>query len=110
MGPWLILLQVLRALQAAPQLYLMAKQKTQQLFYAGAAAGVLSVVGRLLVRWWSLRGAICGLLLSAIASAFLISVFYWRSRRSDAAVLEVQTAAITREIPSTSSIFSRRQL
>jgi O-antigen/teichoic acid export membrane protein len=85
MVPWLILLQVLRALQAGPQLYLMAKQKTRQIFYAGAAAGAMTVVGAVLVRWWSLRGAVCGLLLSGVASALLISVFYWKSIWSDGA-------------------------
>jgi len=81
--PWLILLQVLRALQAGSLLYLMAKQKTQQIFYAGAAAGAMTVVGAMLVRWWSLRGAVCGELLSGVASTLLISVFYWRSIRND---------------------------
>jgi O-antigen/teichoic acid export membrane protein len=83
MVPWLILLQVLRALQAGPLLYLMAKQKTRQIFYAGAASGAMTVVGAMLVRWWSLRGVVCGVLLSGVASVFLISVFYWRSVRSD---------------------------
>jgi O-antigen/teichoic acid export membrane protein len=92
MVPWLILLQVLRALQAGPLLYLMAKQKTQQIFYAGAAAGVLTAVGAMLVRWWSLRGAVCGLLLSGVASALLISAFYLRSRRSDGAWLPSRPA------------------
>jgi O-antigen/teichoic acid export membrane protein len=92
MVPWLILLQVLRALQAGSLLYLMAKQKTQQIFYAGAAAGAMTVVGAMLVRWWSLRGAVCGVLLSGVASTLLISVFYWRSIRNDGAARQSWSA------------------
>ena len=92
MVPWLILLPVLRAFQGGPLLYLMAKQETQQVFYAGAASGAMTVVGAVLVRWWSLRGAVCGVLLSGVASALLISFFFWKSIRNHRAGRQSWTA------------------
>lgn len=77
MVPWLILPQVLRACASGGLLYLMVTQRTRQLFYAGAGAGLVTIMGALLVHWWLLRGAVCGLLLNAVASSFLVLVF-WR--------------------------------